>query len=267
MTVIHAKVNCKHNSRFAYSYTVPKNRIGVIIFRSPSELLIDDFYVPIEEGTVAIFHSGTQMNYRARDDKDFLHDFGHFQYGKEVFSYGYDEEEYLSDIPDNKPLKLLYPNELSHILKMIIDEASGQRHLVNENIGHLIYIFFNLLKREYSLQSDISSQGIHYFALYELRNSIFASPEQTWTVEKMCNSVHLSVPYFQYLYKQYFGISPVNDVIKARVDIAKKKLIYSNITINTIAEECGYNNLEHFTRQFKEITGMSPGKYRKQKKG
>lgn len=263
MTVLHAKTNCMHDSDFDYTYTVPENRIGVIIFRSPSEVLIDGFYVPIEENTVVVFHSGSTMSYRTRDGKDFLHDFGHFKYVKHDIETGYDESEYLEEIPDKKPLKLLYPNELSHILKMIIDEAELKRLHSSDNIYHLIFIFFNLLKREYSLQTDILNQGIHYFPLYELRKRIFSKPEKSWTVEDMCDIVHLSVPYFQYLYKQYFGISPVNDVIRARIESAKKKLLYSNVTINTIAEECGYNNLEHFSRQFKEITGTTPGKYRK----
>ena len=32
-----------------------------------------------------------------------------------------------------------------------------------------------------------------------------------------------------------------------------------------IAESCGYENVEHFNRQFKKITGFSPNQYRKKK--
>ena len=263
MRVIHAKTNCLHDSNFDYSYTVPQNHIAVVIFRSPAEVLIDNFYVPVDENTAVIFHAGSTMSYRARDGKDFLHDFGHFVYGDNDFPIGYDTKSYMEGLPNLKPLKLLYPNEVSHILKMLIDEASTQLLHIGENICYLIFIFFNLLKREYSLQTDIINQGVHYFTLYEMRKDIFSNPNTNWNVEDMCNTVHLSAPYFQYLYKHYFGISPKNDVINARIDAAKKKLLYGSLPISIIAEECGYNNLEHFSRQFKDITGMSPIQYRK----
>lgn len=262
MTVLHARVNMKKESDFSYTYTVPEGRASVIIFKSPAEVLIDDYYVPVRETTAVMYHSGSTMTYRAAEGRKFAHDFGHFQYRYHSFSCGYDEEAYLNDIPDSKPISLVNPNELSHILKMIVDEAAWQQPYVNENIGHLIFLFFNLLKREYSIQTNIINQGIHYYSLYELRSEIYAVPEKNWTVEQMCQSVHLSIPYFQHLYKQYFDVSPVNDLIKARIEQAKKKLIYSREKISFIAEECGYQSLEHFNRQFKDITGFTPSKYR-----
>ena len=74
--------------------------------------------------------------------------------------------------------------------------------------------------------------------------------------------VHLSPSYFQNLYKQIFGISATNDVIRARIANAKSMLNYSSYKISTIAEECGYKNVEHFIRQFKKHEGYTPNKYR-----
>ena len=58
----------------------------------------------------------------------------------------------------------------------------------------------------------------------------------------------------------------MNDVIRARVSAAKKMLRHSDMKISTISEKCGYKNVEHFTRQFKKLTGMAPSKFR-QKRG
>lgn len=46
--------------------------------------------------------------------------------------------------------------------------------------------------------------------------------------------------------------------------MASDQLTYTDDTIAQIAEHCGYNNLEHFCRQFKKITGKTPLTYRRE---
>ena len=48
----------------------------------------------------------------------------------------------------------------------------------------------------------------------------------------------------------------------ARLAAAKNMLSHTDMKISQISEKCGYKNVEHFTRQFKELTGKTPGKYR-----
>ena len=40
-------------------------------------------------------------------------------------------------------------------------------------------------------------------------------------------------------------------------------LLTTKLTITAIAIECGYNNSNYFQSVFKNIVGMTPGKYRK----
>ncbi len=59
-----------------------------------------------------------------------------------------------------------------------------------------------------------------------------------------------------------------NDFINEyRVEEAKHKLVdrqYANLTIEALAEECGFNSRTTFTRAFKKVTNLSPSDYRKQ---
>jgi AraC-like DNA-binding protein len=48
-----------------------------------------------------------------------------------------------------------------------------------------------------------------------------------------------------------------------RVAHAGKLLVNSDKTISCICYETGYNNISHFNRQFKKITGLTPGEYKK----
>ena len=79
----------------------------------------------------------------------------------------------------------------------------------------------------------------------------------------MTRRINLGRTRFQTLYKETFGISPIDDVINARVRLAKDRLKYTTRSIAEVAEMCGYKSTEHFCRQFAKITGMTPGNFRR----
>ena len=55
------------------------------------------------------------------------------------------------------------------------------------------------------------------------------------------------------------------DKVSGRLDRAKYLLKNTSMSVQRIAEECGYASAAHFMRQFKEREKMSAGKYRKEK--
>jgi AraC-like DNA-binding protein len=64
-------------------------------------------------------------------------------------------------------------------------------------------------------------------------------------------------------YRIEFGVSPIDDLIDARVNRAEYMLTHLTSTIKQIAKECGFNSEEHFSRVFYSRRGCSPGKFRK----
>ena len=60
------------------------------------------------------------------------------------------------------------------------------------------------------------------------------------------------------------GASSAGEVLLgvARIAYAKILLSTGELSINEISERCGYSYAEHFVRQFKSRTGVSPGKFR-----
>ena len=79
----------------------------------------------------------------------------------------------------------------------------------------------------------------------------------------MAAKIFMSESHLQALYKKTFGISCINDVISARIQLAKSLLLYTEYTITYIATSCGYNSTQHFFRQFNRVVGCSPNSYRK----
>lgn len=100
--------------------------------------------------------------------------------------------------------------------------------------------------------------------LFKLRLELLSRPGEKWTVEDMAKMVSLSPSRFHVVYKACFRISPVRDLINARIDQAKVLLLEdSDDTLSVIAEKLGYRNPYDFCRQFTKVTGISPGAYRK----
>ena len=100
--------------------------------------------------------------------------------------------------------------------------------------------------------------------MYSLRWQILSNPERKWTVPVMAELVSLSPSRFHAVYKAMFSSSPIKDVINAKIDSAKMLLLMDeNPTLSEVAERLGYKNQQHFICQFKAVTGMTPGAYRR----
>lgn len=99
-----------------------------------------------------------------------------------------------------------------------------------------------------------------------LRESIFSSPQNEWSVESITRSLGISKSHFQRIYKELFGTSCKEDIIAARMERAGYYLTHTELSVTEIAERCGYPNISHFIRQFKKKNGVSPNEYRKTKR-
>ncbi len=66
----------------------------------------------------------------------------------------------------------------------------------------------------------------------------------------------------QRLFKRRFGASPVEHLIKLRMEQAKEMLSISSLPVKEIARQLGYANQLYFSSEFKKRIGVSPSDYR-----
>lgn len=97
----------------------------------------------------------------------------------------------------------------------------------------------------------------------EIRKHVTNTPADTWTVADMAEIVNLSTNRFSVLYRKFFGQSPMDDLLSARIELAKSYLVSSSSTLEVIADGCGFANVYYFSKLFKKRTGYPPGKYRR----
>jgi AraC-like DNA-binding protein len=80
-------------------------------------------------------------------------------------------------------------------------------------------------------------------------------------LRELARRSHLSRAHFSRLFRQYYAIAPMKYVARLRVEQAKHYLS-QNSPIKEIADQLGYANVHHFTRQFKQVTGVPPARFR-----
>lgn len=97
----------------------------------------------------------------------------------------------------------------------------------------------------------------------QLHKRVQQHPEWEWNVEETAKELNFSSSHFQRIYRSLFGASFKNDVITSRIKRACMLLSETDYSVSKIGELCGYHSDKYFVRQFQQITGVTPLKYRK----
>ena len=85
--------------------------------------------------------------------------------------------------------------------------------------------------------------------------------KQNFSVADAAAKSFMSETYFRKLFKKEFGISPKKHVIETRIKYAEALILTNYYTIREISEMCGYSDYNHFSTEFKRITGVSPSRF------
>ena len=81
--------------------------------------------------------------------------------------------------------------------------------------------------------------------------------------EFLSGTVYLTPDYLSHLFKKETGLSLTNYVIHERIEESKRLLAKTDLSIQEIAIRCGFQNISYFSKQFRNLTGVTPREYRK----
>ncbi len=84
------------------------------------------------------------------------------------------------------------------------------------------------------------------------------------TLESLSEAFHLSKPYLSKYIREKAGVTFQEVVKKERMKKARSLLKQTDLTVESIAAEVGYENVEHFNRLFKKCYGTTPVQFRRQ---
>ena len=96
---------------------------------------------------------------------------------------------------------------------------------------------------------------VYEYVMYNFRHKI--------TLEAVASVASMSEVGFCRYFKRSTGKPFFVFLNKIRIGYACRLLIESNQNVTQVSYESGFNNLAHFNRQFKLITGQTPQQYRR----
>ncbi|NML39154.1 helix-turn-helix transcriptional regulator [Chitinophaga sp. G-6-1-13] len=84
------------------------------------------------------------------------------------------------------------------------------------------------------------------------------------SVAVLAKRANLHADYFSRLFLQHTGERPVKYIQEKRIERAQYLMVTTQMTFTEIATQTGFENVFYFSKIFKQITGISPGNYKKQ---
>lgn len=239
-----------HPSDFKYHRNKDSKDWLIINTVSPVEFLMADEWKTYTENQIIILPPETQADYRACMGENYVNHWVSF----------FSNESYITNtsLPLATPIKVNGQDIFDHLFHMIATENFFDNEYKAQSVNHLFHLLF---AKMYENISGFSS-SMHN-NLSKIRFEIQSNPGFPWTVPYIAEQLNVSTGYLHIIYKKTFGISCMDDILHKRINQAKDYLIHTNYTIGQISELCGYQNMEHFCRQFKKMTSYTASDYRK----
>lgn len=244
-----------HGADFIGDFPDAVNGYLGLVIRSKCIMRFDDKEIKVPEKTVVVYKQYTPRYYRA-DNEEFINDWF-------VFTPEYGDTDFFEalQVPFDTPVTVDDINLFSSLVQNMTYEKYSHNPFSEDTINCYMKIFF--LKLVEALSAKKNSPHEVNFKMNMVYSKIHSFPFMNFSVDELAKEATISSHYFQHIYKKMFGISPMNDIINERVEYAKRILVQSDTPINKVSEMSGYENEEHFMRQFKKKTGVTPGEYRR----
>ena len=185
-----------------------------------------------------------------------------------------DTESLLKSLPDHfEDTSIAIRNVFISIIDEVRKQDSHFEEVLELHLMQILYYLFRDLGSEsISLENiyerDTFDSGMEKFK--QLKNVAVYIKENYWndfSLNEMAEMAHLTPTYFCSVFKESYGLSPMNYLQNVRIENAKKLLVHSDKSITDIAFEVGFKSVHYFSRYFKNHEGISPNDYRRRNKG
>ena len=246
----------------------------VFILKGNAIHICDDCSSPVRSGDVLLLHPGT------------VHAYEHDNKSLELFNVLYDPSRIIMpklDIHQCTLFKKIF-SESAHkskkelsaepILHIQEDELPEYRKILDNMImesqsrscGHVFSLmvdFMRLLlllcRNTYSAdEADADNENFSKAVKY-----VHERYTEKIQIKDIALKANCSVRNLYRFFARYAGCTPVEYVLQMRLAKARDLLLNSQLNISEIAFQCGFNGGNYFSTKFHELTGITPGDFRK----
>lgn len=134
--------------------------------------------------------------------------------------------------------------------------------LYTDSLANVLAV--NLLRQHATTRPHLPTYagGLPQRQLSQILDYMDAHLAEDIKLADLARLLDMSQFHFSRLFKQSLGISPYQYLLQQRVERAKHLLKHTDQLITNIAFACGFNSHSHLSKQFRQLTGMTPKAYR-----
>jgi len=161
-----------------------------------------------------------------------------------------------------RPVEMQDVDAIETLAKLLVEELTNRsRHAVYSEslVGSIATALLDIRDHDGERARGRLTQG----QMNKLVARINARGDRRLTVAEMAATVGLSESWFAFVFKQTTGKTPLQWQLANRIDLAKTMLADSGMTVAGIAAQLGFSDQAHLTKAFRQITGETPGAWRR----
>jgi len=141
----------------------------------------------------------------------------------------------------------------SELLEVAHTDAEAAGYLVLELLHKLNAEVF---RREYSARKPTET------ACSKVMRYLKENLEAPIRLGALADMVHLDKSYFVRLFRETYGVTPIQMLIRLRMELACDLIANTDLSIGQIAQKCGYPSPSYFSAEYKKHYGVTPATHR-----
>lgn len=126
-------------------------------------------------------------------------------------------------------------------------------------VWEVLFRHLDSLPRTEASRMELNAQ----IRLQKMLTYIYRHYAQPVTLADIAGAANISRSEAGRCFQSYLGCSPVEALIRYRLQTARQLLQETTLTLQQVSAACGFHSVNYFSRQFRRRYGSAPGKSRK----
>ena len=123
--------------------------------------------------------------------------------------------------------------------------------------------FLNTLCHGIRQSQDVTGSVISNSVIQDVLTYINSNYTQPLRIDQLAKQFGISVSYLSHEFTKFTNRSVYDYILYRRVMLARQ-MMQTDLSLNAIAYQCGFNDYSNFLRMFNKLVGTSPSQFRKQ---
>jgi AraC-like DNA-binding protein len=148
---------------------------------------------------------------------------------------------------------------INKLIRICTSNDAGKNIFADLSLKELL---IRLIQSQHLAHLQQHPENSNKSRLHFVLNYISENLTKKIPIDTLSQKVYLSRSTFFKMFKEQFGLSPLDYINGERLKLAKQLLVTQNSSVRDVAFQCGFSDPNYFVRLFRKSEGITPAMYR-----